>query len=126
MALLPFNNVLPKTNVLFAERYVYVALLPFTIAVAWLLRPRGAGGARLVPAALAAGILVALTAHRLPVWTDSVSLWDDAARKAPESALVQCQLAQAYESDARLGAAGDAVASNARAQASWRRPCGGS
>lgn len=120
LALLPFNNVLPRTTVLFAERYVYVALLPFAIAVAWLLRPRGTGGARLMPAALAVGVLATLCVRRLPVWTDSVSLWEDAADKAPRSALVQCQLAQAYETAPREGAHGDAAMWNARAEAAWR------
>jgi protein O-mannosyl-transferase len=119
-ALLPFNNVLPRTTVLFAERYVYVALLPFSIAVACLLRPRGGAGSRSVGAVLVPVALAALCAIRLPVWTDSVALWEDADQKAPQSSFVQCQLAQAYEESARRSVAGEAAAANAKAEAAWR------
>jgi tetratricopeptide (TPR) repeat protein len=120
LALLPFNNVLPRTSVLFAERYAYVALLPAAIGIAWLLRPRGEGAARYLPAAVGVGLLAALTAHRLPVWRDSIALWTDAAEKAPQSALVQCQLADAYGSAARAATGDEAQSLAARADDAWR------
>ena len=41
LALAPFNNILPKTTVLFAERYCYVALLPFALGMAALASSSG-------------------------------------------------------------------------------------
>ncbi len=119
-ALLPFNNVLPKTTVLFAERYCYVALLPFALCAAWTLRPRGDGPASLLPAAVGVGILGTLCAVRLPVWRDSVALWQDASAKSPQSALVQCQLADAYGTLSRSSPPADAAESSQRAVDAWR------
>lgn len=119
LALLPFNNVLPRTSVLFAERYVYVALLPFAIGVAWLLRRRGDGVTSMLPAAIGVGVLGTLCAMRLPVWSDSVTLWQDAERKAPQSALVQLKLAAAFTSRAQEADA-DRAGDWERADRAWR------
>jgi dolichol-phosphate mannosyltransferase len=120
LALLPFNNVLPRTSILFAERYCYVALLPAALGAAWLLRPRGEGPASMLPAAVGVGLLGAFCAMRLPAWRDSIALWEDAARKAPQSAVVQCQIAEAYGTRARAASTTDAVAFSARSVDSWR------
>jgi tetratricopeptide (TPR) repeat protein len=120
LALAPFNNILPRTSILFAERYAYVALLPASIGIAWLLRPRGDGPARLLPTAVGIGLLATLCALRLPVWTDSIALWTDAATKAPNSALVQCQLADAYGTAAREASGAEAEQFAAFADNAWR------
>jgi len=120
LALLPFNNVLPRTSILFAERYCYVALLPTALGAAWLLRPRRDGPASLLPAAVGVGVLGACCAMRLPAWHDSIALWEDAARKAPQSAVVQCQIAEAYGTNARAASTTDAAAHSARSVESWR------
>jgi tetratricopeptide (TPR) repeat protein len=120
LALLPFNNVLPRTTVLFAERYVYIALLPFAIGVAWLLRPRLEGAARFAPAALVVGVLATLCARRLPVWADSVALWSDAETKAPSSALVQIELAGAHTDRAKEPVNAERAADWQRAERAWR------
>ncbi len=119
LALLPFNNVLPRTSVLFAERYVYVALLPFAIGVAWLLRRRGDGAMSMLPSAVGVGVLATLCAMRLPVWHDSVTLWQDAESKAPQSALVQLKLAAAFTTRAQENSA-DVAEDWARAERAWR------
>ncbi len=120
LALAPFNNVFPRTSVLFAERYAYVALLPVALALAWVLRPRSDGAAAWVPASLAVAALGLIAILRVPVWRDSVTLWEDAARKAPRSALVQLQLADAYGAAARSSAAGDTRRWHVKAEAAWR------
>jgi len=120
VALLPFNNLLPRTTVLFAERYCYVALLPVAIGAAWMLRPRGDGGGSLVPAAIGVGALATFCALRLPVWRDSVALWADASKKAPQSAVVECQLADAYRTASREATGPDAAEWSERATEAWR------
>jgi dolichol-phosphate mannosyltransferase len=120
LALLPFNNVLPRTSILFAERYCYVALLPAAIGAAWMLRPRGDGPGAFVPAAVGVGVLGTFAVLRLPAWSDSIALWEDASRKAPTSAVVQCQLAEAYGTKARGASAGDAAEFATRSIESWR------
>jgi tetratricopeptide (TPR) repeat protein len=115
LALAPFNNVLPQTSVLFAERYVYVALLPFALGVgAWLASRFG----RAAPF-LAAALLGVLAAPRIGVWRDSVALWRDAQAVAPASAFVRMQLADALTLFAAHG--GERAADWAElAEAEWR------
>jgi dolichol-phosphate mannosyltransferase len=120
LALLPFNNLMPRTSILFAERYCYVALMPAALGLAWCLRPRGDGPASLLPAVFGVGVLGAFCVMRLPAWRDSIELWEDAARKAPQSAVVQCQLAEAYGTKARAASSADAAAFSARSIESWR------
>lgn len=99
VAFVPFNNLLPRTSVLFAERYAHVALLPVALLVGALARRDGA--ARGIGLALPAALAI-VTVFRLPVWRDAVTLWEDAAEKAPSSALVRAQLADAFATRARL------------------------
>jgi tetratricopeptide (TPR) repeat protein len=81
--LAPFNNVLPRTTVLFAERYLYVPALGATIVMAALLariplpRPATAG--------LAVLLFGGLAFARARVWSDPVRPFADAAEKAPAS-----------------------------------------
>lgn len=95
LALAPFNNLLPRTTVLFAERYAYVPLLPFCLLAARLLVPPGERAGRVGAGVLVALVLAVCAALRVPVWNDSERLWADAAAKAPESALARMQLGQA-------------------------------
>ncbi len=114
-ALAPFNNVLPRTSVLFAERYAYVALLPLALGAGALAAARLGRAAPFVAAAL----LGTLATVRLGVWGDSVALWEDARDAAPTSAFVQMQLADAYAQRAR-DASADPAADVARAESAWR------
>ncbi|MEZ6184438.1 MAG: hypothetical protein R3F62_05420 [Planctomycetota bacterium] len=76
--LLPVSNLVPK-GLWFAERYLFLPSLGLACAVAWLWSAcRGPDprrrAARLLLALWLFG-LGALTALRLPVWRDSVTLW---------------------------------------------------
>ncbi len=115
LALAPFNNLLPRTSVLFAERYAYVALLPFALGVAVLVTARIG---RLAPYLLAAALAV-LAVPRLGVWHDSVSLWTNAARQRPASAVIQMQLADAYAASIERHPE-EALARLQSAETSWR------
>ncbi len=108
LALAPFNNVLPRTSVLFAERYVYIALLPLSLGLGAALASRLG---RATPF-LAAALLGGLAAPRIGVWQDSVALWRDAQATAPGSAFVSLQLADAYAARA---------ADDAERAGDWRR-----
>lgn len=115
IALAPFNNVLPRTSVLFAERYAYVALLPLALGLGAALASRLGRWAPF----LAAALLGALAAPRIGVWQDSVALWRDAQDAAPASSFVRMQLADAYA--ARASDGGDRAADWQRlAEAEWR------
>jgi len=116
LALAPFNNVFPRTSVLFAERYAQVAVLPVALALGALAT--GVGNRPLV-AAVATTAFAAFAWLRLPVWHDAVTLWEDAATAAPASALVRLQLADAYGTRARTEPdAADAW--NAKGESAWR------
>lgn len=52
-----------------------------------------------------------LTAQRVMVWCDNVSLWEDAAVTAPRAPRVHYNLMEAYK----------AVGNEAGAEAEWRR-----
>lgn len=103
----------------FGERYLYLPSAGAAIALAGVLavviarRPgRAATGAALaVVAALGLAGAVA-TVLRLPVWHDELTLWTDAARKAPRAAIPRYNLGSALmhqgmlaPAEAELGAA---------------------
>lgn len=86
----------------FAERYLYLPSLGFI----WLLAIAGqrlvAARPRLAPALGAAAVVLCATwawgvAARQPAWRDDVSLWSDAAAKAPGAAIPRYNLAVALE-----------------------------
>jgi tetratricopeptide (TPR) repeat protein len=93
LALAPFNNVLPRTSLLLAERYLYVPALGASLVTAWLLTrlPRPA-----FPFVVA-GVVVVLgvqTWWRTGVWEDSETLWRDATAKAPDAYLPHQKLGE--------------------------------
>ncbi len=93
-ALLPFNGVFPRTDVVFAERYLYVAAAPAAaLAALWLGHVPGGGGRALAATAVAA--LGTLTFLRTADWKDSESLWRSAVERAPASALARGKLGEA-------------------------------
>ncbi|MCE9634147.1 MAG: tetratricopeptide repeat protein [Planctomycetes bacterium] len=116
LALAPFNNLLPRTSVLFAERYAYIAIVPVAFAIGALVH---AGGNRQIIAAVATTAFAAFAWLRIPVWHDSVTLWADAADAAPASAIVRMQLADAYATTARERPA-ESDEWNAKAESAWR------
>ncbi len=110
LALLPFNNLVPRTEVLYAERYAYFPLLGVSILAA-AVAARGRVAAAVVGVA-AAGLL-ALSVSRAAVWGDEVGVFRDAAEKAPRSWLANMKLGDALKM--RAAAAPPARAAEARA-----------
>lgn len=120
-ALAPFNNLFPRTSVLFAERYAHVALLPFVLGVAAFAASDASR--RLGAIVLTAGLCVTAW-MRIPVWRDASTLWRDAVARSPENALARLQLADALgrEGAWRVGA-GDVEGGERlrlETEASWR------
>ncbi len=91
----------------FAERYLYLPSAGFVLLVAatvdWLLR-RSPTVAPIVAVGLAAlvGSFSIGTVERNIVWRDAYSLWSDAARKSPASAIVRLNHGYALLSRQRL------------------------
>jgi protein O-mannosyl-transferase len=93
LALAPFNNVLPRTSTLMAERYLYIPALGGALALAWLVTRFSQGSFPLVLAVVAI-LLGGQTFVRTGIWADSKTLWEDAVRKAPTSWLAQQKLGE--------------------------------
>ena len=99
VALAPFNGVIPRTSVLYAERYLYLpaavgcGILGSVLTARWLA----------TCAVLAFSVLTFL---HLPVWKDSLSLWENAVETAPEAHVAHAKHGEAL-ADAAL-AAGEA------------------
>jgi tetratricopeptide (TPR) repeat protein len=119
LALTPSSSVIPLLDP-FAEHRVYLGLLGLAVAAAAIgaaavraVAPRRAllAGAAVSVTALAA--LGAATAARAAVWQDALSLWGDAAAKAPAKARVHLNLGQALFDRARQA---DALAEFRRAR----------
>jgi len=80
ICLVPFNNVFPKTTVLFAERYLYFSLAGAALVGGWLLSL--VPGRRRVPVNAAVSVLLlVLTFLRAGVWTDGIEVFADARAK---------------------------------------------
>ena len=100
-ALAPVLNFVPL-SVLAADRYQYWAA-PGLFALAglgawraWSARPGSFGRVLLVSLGLASlASFTLLTLSRVEVWKDSVSLWTDAARKAPDDPVALTNLSSA-------------------------------
>ncbi len=98
VALAPYNNLLPRTTVLFAERYIYLALPAGAVAVALLLARLGRRG----PLVTAAVVVVfgLFTLARSAVWSDPVGIFRDAVQKAENSWLAAAKLGDALKMEA--------------------------
>ncbi|HOX38582.1 MAG TPA: tetratricopeptide repeat protein [Candidatus Brocadiia bacterium] len=101
LCLLPSLQIIPAGQVI-AERYSYLPAVGIAVLTAELhafIRSRCEISLRVPFSTAALSIigffLVLLTWRRMPVWHDSVSLWTDAARKAPESWVVRYKLGEA-------------------------------
>jgi tetratricopeptide (TPR) repeat protein len=99
----------------FGERYLYLPVLGLGwavgLALEWLGRRRR-GGARAAFAMLAIGVLVGsvLSGSRSRIWTDSLTLWTDAARKSPDFAMAHEGLCFALYDAGRIPEALEACA----------------
>jgi hypothetical protein len=100
-----------------ADRYMYVPMIGFYLAIAGLLYPRLAGktGLKRILAVLAAGYLVTLgtmAGARCNVWTNNFNFWSDIRNKYPDSKYVLL-----YYTDALLTVGKKAMGKNDRAGA---------
>ncbi|MEZ6196088.1 MAG: hypothetical protein R3F20_10245 [Planctomycetota bacterium] len=102
IALLPFNNLLPRFGIPMADRYLYGALPGAVAALAFLLARFGRGHAgRAALAGVVVALLVAggiaLSRHDSRNWRDSEALWSNAIEHAPAEMLPRLQLGAALE-----------------------------
>jgi protein O-mannosyl-transferase len=110
LAMAPYNNLLPRTTVLFAERYLYLALPAAALVFALVA---GRFGRKGLGALAGVGVLFAvLTVLRCALWSDPVEIFRDASRKAGDSWLVAAKLGDALKLKAERAQAegGDAGA----------------
>ncbi|MHC4859079.1 MAG: tetratricopeptide repeat protein, partial [Planctomycetota bacterium] len=99
VALAPFNNVLPRTTVLFAERYLYFSGFGAALVLGVLLSR--AHRRAWMPIAAAAGALMILTFARSSLWSDGVEVFADAEAKAEGSWLASTKHADALKARGR-------------------------
>ena len=111
--LLPVLNLLPIST-LMNDRYLYMPSIPFfaMLVLGWdrlfeFVRARTDRStkmisehglrfcAQILAPLLAIAILVSMAKSHLPVWKNSLALWQDASSKQPQLAVVQYQLADA-------------------------------
>jgi tetratricopeptide (TPR) repeat protein len=90
------SSIFPITDIIFEHR-VYLPSVGFFLAAAagtaYLVRSRTVAWALLVTVCLALG---GLTIARNNVWSDTLALWQDTARKAPNKDLALANLAGEY------------------------------
>jgi len=120
LTLLPVSGIFHNGPQAVADRYSYLACLPWALwvgaAVAW--RPRGAPPFRTLSFALRALVAPALlglglaTWAQAGIWHDSVALWTHALRVNPESRDAHGYLGKAYDDE---GLVAEAVAQYAEA-----------
>jgi Flp pilus assembly protein TadD len=67
-------------------------------------------------------LLCALTLTRVPLWRDSLTLWTDAVRKAPHSAIALNNLGDAYNTLDRLDEAEQWLRAAIAANPAWSKP----
>jgi len=106
-ALLPVAGLVPfRFQVLstVADRYMYLAMLGPAIAVAFLwLAARPADVRAAVVVVLLAW--VGLTIHQVRYWDNSVTIFSQSLRTNPNSALLECHLANSYQSHGQIALA---------------------
>jgi tetratricopeptide (TPR) repeat protein len=88
----------------FAERYLYLPSVGFVLALTMAAARAIAAFPRMTPGLLAASAAVLgsysfATVERNPVWGSDLTLWEDAAAKSPESALVHYNLGAALQAN---------------------------
>ncbi|MCB9831966.1 MAG: tetratricopeptide repeat protein [Planctomycetes bacterium] len=103
VALLPFNNLLPRFAGVMADRYLYLPIMGLALLVASLVARARRPRAGLVLVLLLIAGFGTLSFFRTRVWSDSRRLWESARAAAPAAALPLLQLGQIQEEEA-LGA----------------------
>ena len=104
--MLPEANLIPLP-VYYADRYVYLETLGFSVLLVMAVRHGitwWSSNDRLLRAALAALVLAygTLAFQRLDVWRDDLVFWEDTARKSPNIYKTRLNLGISYEMNGRL------------------------
>ncbi|MEE3259148.1 MAG: tetratricopeptide repeat protein [Candidatus Latescibacterota bacterium] len=102
LPLLPASLV--PLNVLVNEHRLYLPLAFLGLGLGWMLRERLAGKHRVLVVVLLV-VSAAMTYDRSRVWQDELSLWADAARKAPGMYRAHLHLGGALEGEGRVAEA---------------------
>lgn len=113
---LPISGLTQRGPQLTADRYSYLSCLPWALVGGYLF---AIGGLRRPALTIAAAIMMLSamayrTIQQIPLWADSVTLWEHAARLDPANSAAFANLGQAYET---LGRHNDAIVSYKRALA---------
>jgi tetratricopeptide (TPR) repeat protein len=104
--LFPVSGFFRTGAVALADRFVYLPALAISLALGDLLR--SAAALRKYALVVVAAVLVLLsflTVRRQPVWRSSRDLWEEAAARAPSSALVFNNLGRALADEGRFAEA---------------------
>ena len=104
VALIPFNNLFPRFAGVMADRYLYLSLMGFALALAGVAARFRTFG-RSLPV-FAGGLLIVLIAvmgarGQTKVWQNSETLWQNAIDTNSQAVLPYLQLGQALEAKAR-------------------------
>jgi protein O-mannosyl-transferase len=108
-SLLP-SWLIPNSDLLNESR-CYMALIGFSVIVAWLVFQAGSPSSRPSPKRWAAGaallclVLLPITMERNRIWKDDLRLWTDAAAKSPEKPRVRYNLGVALAKQGQIDAA---------------------
>lgn len=111
----------------FADRRMYLALLPVSLLIPWAFtRLPARAPVRTVAGVLCAGLALAcmgFTFARTSLWRDETALWADAVSKAPDSVTARRELGRALlgQAEASLQEMGVAVAENRAVEARQAR-----
>jgi tetratricopeptide (TPR) repeat protein len=104
VTLFPVYNLIEIYHPL-AERYLYLPIVGFCLAVAvginaaarrLFTNPTTLIWAMLLPAAIIVGLYSYATTRRNPVWQSNFTLWSDTIRKSPDSLVARGGLGMAY------------------------------
>lgn len=101
VGLLPVSQIVPLVTFM-NDRYLYFPMLGGAafVAGAAVLGMAAFGGRTRKAAVMLLGLVIltlpVISFKRTQVWQNSLTLWTDAYRKAPDSAVVNCALAETY------------------------------
>jgi tetratricopeptide (TPR) repeat protein len=98
VSFLPVSNLVIIPSMAVADRYLYIPLLGFSLAVGYMFK--AISGKRpswgLVTFLALAITLAALTYQRNSLWRSEILLWKDAVSKAPSHSMTRANLANKY------------------------------
>ncbi len=114
ICLSPVYNLIPLFNP-FADRYLYIPLVGFCVAVAVVLndflksrlsRPRASSMITLILVIIIVGLYSTATIARNRDWKDGLTLWSKTVKSSPNSSVAHGSLGRAYQ---ELGRTDEAV-----------------